>query len=187
VSPTLCGAKPRPGGERKHPCQKPVTPGMNRCSMHGSKSPRAKAKKKRDELEAQVDKAIAKLDIVPVEDPLTELGKLAGRVLAWEKAIREHVDKLTNLRYSTENGEAIRGEIVLFERAMDRCAMVLGLIAKLNIDERLARITENQAEMLETALFAAFEEAGLTIADTGKRERVAAAFGRHLALVAPTG
>lgn len=187
MSPTLCGAKPRPGAERQHPCRKPVSPGTTRCNLHGGKSPRAQAKAARDQLEAQVDKAIAKLDIAPVEDPLTELSKLAGRVLAWEESMRGHVDKLRSLRYESANGEAIRGEILLFERAMDRCAMVLGLIAKLNIDDRLARITERQAEMLESALFAAFEEAGLTIADTGKRERVATAFGRHLSLVAATG
>jgi hypothetical protein len=56
------------------------------------------------------------------------------------------------MRYSTDGGEAIRGEIVLWERAMDRCLAVLGTIAKLNIDERLVRINERQVNEFTAAL-----------------------------------
>ncbi len=53
--------------------------------------------------------------------------------------------ELERLRYSTEGGEHIRGEVVLFERAVESCRKILVDVARLDIDERLARIGQRQA------------------------------------------
>jgi hypothetical protein len=177
-----CGAKTRTGGEcKKHPAN-----GTKRCKFHGGATPAAIAKAEREahmrDLEEQVGKAVRRLNIEPVEDPLTALKLLAGEVLEWKRALLEKIQLLDNLRYSTEFNEQIRGEVLLYERSLDRCLNVLATIAKLNIDERLAAVTESQAKMLEDCLFAAFEAAGVPITDPDRREAVAVEFGRHLAV-----
>lgn len=179
-----CGAAPKEGSPRTWPCKRFALIGEKRCRQHGGVHAGNQANRHRAETERKIDAAVRKLNITPVEDPLTELKKLAGEVLAWKNEMSRHVGQLTTIRYGGDGGEQIRGEIQLFERAMDRCASVLTAIAKLNIDERLAAISEQQAQMLATALFAAFDEAGFTITDVLKKKAVAKAFHRHLRLVA---
>jgi hypothetical protein len=66
------------------------------------------------------------------------------------------------VRYgSEEGGEQLRAEVSVLERAMDRCGRLLVDIAKLNIEERLAKITETQARLVSDALAATFREMGL--------------------------
>ena len=88
---------------------------------------------------------------------------------------------LTSPRYAGMTGEQIRGEVQLFERAMDRCNTVLATYAKLNIDERLSRITEAQQFMVVQAIEAALSSANVTGAAAIEAKRAAA---RRLRVVA---
>jgi hypothetical protein len=155
------------------------------CATHGGNAPQVRSKAAERVLEDQVNQAVAKLNIVPIGDPLTALNQLAGEIVAWKDTLREKASALGDaLRYQSDIGtEQLRAELVLYERALDRAVSVLGVIAKLNIDERLAAIEERQAKMIEDGLFAAFEEAGLTIRDADMKERIATSFSRHLVLV----
>jgi hypothetical protein len=179
-----CGAAPRKNGPRTWPCKKYPMAGEKRCKLHGGKHSQGVRTRHKQELRDKVDKAIRQLKITPVEDPLTALKTLAGEVLAWKDEMSRHVHQLTSIRYTGEAAEQIRGEVQLFEKALDRCTTVLATIAKLNIDDRLAAITERQAQVLTNGLFAAFDEAGFGIVDVEKKKAVAAIFGRHLRLVA---
>jgi len=77
------------------------------------------------------------------------LAQLAGQVVAWQDALADKVNALTDIRYEDARGaEQLRSEVALYERAMDRCNTVLGQIAKLDIDTRLAAISERQAEAI---------------------------------------
>jgi hypothetical protein len=117
----------------------------------------------------------------PIDNPLTELAKLAGEVVAWKELIAGYVADLNSVRYSTDAGEQVRGEIVLFERALDRCAVVLTAIARLNIDDRLARVSERQAATVADALSAVLADMGMSHEQQREaRTRVA----RHLRSVA---
>jgi hypothetical protein len=178
-----CGAKNRQG----KPCKRHPSHGTKRCHLHGGSSPQAIAKAARDkhqrEVIEQVNKAIVKFDIEPVENPLTALKELAGEILKWKEILLDKVQLLDKIRYSTEFNEQVRGEVLLYERAVDRAIQVLATIARLNIDERLAAVTESQAKMIEDALFSAFDAAGIPITEPDQREAVAVAFGRHLAIV----
>jgi hypothetical protein len=153
-----CGAKNRQG----KPCKRHPSHGTKRCHLHGGSSPQAIAKAARDkhqrEVIEQVNKAIVKFDIEPVENPLTALKELAGEILKWKEILLDKVQLLDKIRYSTEFNEQVRGE-------------------------RLAAVTESQAKMIEDALFSAFDAAGIPITEPDQREAVAVAFGRHLAIV----
>jgi len=111
-----------------------------------------------------VRERIGRMTIIPVDDPLTEMAKLAGEAIAWKDVIAERVSFLNDIRYDGEkSGEQVRGEVIVFERALDRCNSVLTNMAKLNIDERLARVSEKQAEFVANALTAALNEMGFTL------------------------
>lgn len=180
----ICGAAPKPGGPRTWPCKRAPLLGQTRCRQHGGIHKNTESARRRELTERKINAAVRKLKITPVEDPLSALKMLAGEVLAWKNEMSRHVGTLEQVRYRAgDGGEQIRGEIQLFERAMDRCASVLTAIAKLNIDERLAAISEQQAQMLAAALFAAFDEAGLGITDTVQKKAVAKAFHQRLRLV----
>lgn len=182
IGTPYCGAKTRKEGNP--PCKKRALIGQKRCRNHGGKNATSARRRAEAIAEHKLKGIIGRLDITPVDDPLTALKRLAGEALAWKEKLAEMVGDLEQIRYSTENAEQIRGEIALFERAMDRCASTLGLIAKLNIDERLAAISEQQAQMLSNALFASFEAAGIPLTDVETRKLVAREFGRHLKVAA---
>ena len=78
------------------------------------------------------------------------------------------------------SGEQVRAEIVVWERALDRAITVLAALARLGIDERLARIEEAQALMVRKAFAAGLEEIGI-----GPEQRAVAAsvVAKHLRLV----
>lgn len=137
------------------------------CGIHGGKAPHMLAAAERRgaeaELEVKVSKVLAKLDVAPVDNPLVALSQLAGQVVAWQDALAERVNSLTEIRYEDAKGaEQLRAEVSLYERAMDRCNTVLGNIGRLNIDERLARVTEKQAETIIKAIDAGLLAAGIT-------------------------
>jgi hypothetical protein len=125
--------------------------------------PRSRSSARR-ELDGEFRRALARLDVEPVDDRLRELAKLAGQVLAWRDELAARVNALTSLRYTAGESrtEQLRAEVALFERALDRCAALLGLMARLGIDTRLARISERQADAVVRAADAAIAAAGVT-------------------------
>lgn len=176
-----CSAKARkaPGGIcHTHPVKR-----QRRCRMHGGTSPKAQQRAQRDEVREQVQDLLSKHDTGPVQDPLTALKGLAGEVVAWKDAMRDKVAELDTLSYSTDYGETARAVVQLFERAMDRAGEFLFKIAKLNIDERLAAVTERQAQMIEDAFFDALDEVGVPVTDMDTRSKAAVAFASRLAVV----
>ena len=151
----------------------------DRCRMHLGKKASAVI------AEHEARKAVARLDLEPVGDPLNQLAVLAAQVLAWRDSMAEQVNNLTSLRYESYNdqggsSEQLRAEVALWERALDRCERVLTAMARLNIDERLARISEQQAQRIEQALRLALTDLGLGLED---QDRAARNVGRHLRAV----
>ncbi|HZR53637.1 MAG TPA: hypothetical protein VFB06_29535 [Streptosporangiaceae bacterium] len=137
-------------------------PGYGRCRKHLGGTPNLirAAEAERVDLEARAE--LARQDVVPVEDPLTELQNLAGRVLAWERVAGEMVNRLEAVRYRDHRGgEQLRAEVALLERAMDRAAHILIAMVRLNLDERVVRLTERQADLAAEALRGALADLGI--------------------------
>jgi hypothetical protein len=117
-------------------------------------------------------------DATPCGDPLEALQRLAGRALALEETIGRLVNDLGEIRYEDAKGaEQLRSEVAVLERAMDRAGKLLVDIAKLNIDERLVRVTEKQAAMVEAALLATLGEMGM---GDGEQQEARGKLARHL-------
>ncbi|MCX5285682.1 hypothetical protein [Streptomyces sp. NBC_00198] len=169
-------------GEKGPRCKAWALKGQTVCRVHGGSAPQNRAAGERRVTEARLEeetrRALAILDVPPVDNPLTALSELAGQVIAWKNRLAERVNQLENIRYTDDKrSEQLRSEVALYERAMDRCVNVLGTIGRLRIDERLAAISEQQATTVIGAIEAALTHAGVTGAEATAAKAVAA---RHL-------
>ncbi|MHB9857623.1 hypothetical protein [Streptomyces sp. YIM S03343] len=175
-------SKKRDGGQ----CGATAMTGQNVCRHHGGASPQAIARAEQRVAEAEVAdatrRALATLDIAPVDNPLTALSEVAGQILAWKDQLAARVNDISDaIRYKDGRGaEQLRAEVALYERALDRSITALSAIARLNIDERLAAISEKQADAVITAIEAALAHAGVTGERSVEAKKVAA---RHLRVV----
>lgn len=149
-------------------------PGHGRCKLHGGCAPSGRMAGAEQQAKAE----LARLGVDAVSDPLTMLAQVTGEVLAWKDATAELVNRLSSVRYEGElAGEQLRSEVLLWERALDRCERFLTAMARCNIDERLAKVTERQAETLSAALSAALADMGFP---PDKQREARQLVGRHL-------
>lgn len=154
-----CTAPSRQTGER---CGNAPTRGATVCRFHGGAAPQTVRKAAERLAEEDAMRLLHSMNIKPVGDPLTALQQLAGEVVAWKEILSGKVADLQgDYRYKHQSGEQLRAEVLLFERALDRCASTLAAISKLNIDDRLARVREREADMFEKAMNAALTKMGL--------------------------
>lgn len=179
--PSHCGGKKRQG---EGTCTRPAGwgtdhVGIGYCKLHGGSTGTHATQAVRRRAEEDARAVLAELDIREVSDPLAALLKLAGQVLAWQEATATLVNGLEDgVRYEGATGaEQLRAEVALYERAMDRALTVLAAIARLNIEERLARVTERQADAVIDAIDAALAAAGVVGQDAARAKQAAA---RHL-------
>lgn len=179
-----CGARKRQGDGH---CRRPAGwgtdhPGEGQCKLHGGSTHGRTAAAHIRQAEREAAAELARLDVAPVADPLTELAKLAGQVLAWRDSMADQVNHLTTLGYENDKtGEQLRTDVALFERAMDRCISVLGTMARLKIDERLVNIEKARVDFVADALAATLTELEL---DPDARQRAIDGLVRRLRLAA---
>lgn len=160
---------------------KPVR-GAKVCRMHGGAAPQVKAKAAervaQQEFDEEMSRTLARLKVAPVDNPLTVLAELAGQAVAFKDALAERVNDLQSIRYEDMRGsEQLRSEVALWERALDRCERFCTSMARLKIDDRLAKVEEAQIELVLAAL-----DAGLVAINVGHDQRIEAkvAAARHL-------
>lgn len=124
----------------------------------------------------------------PVGNPLDEMLRLAAEIKAMKDVLRDAFILLwqsNKVRYAhSKAGEQLRVEILLYERSLERLGRILLDISKLKIEERLAGIRQQTADMLERALDAALEESGVGLEGKASARE---ALHRHLRIVALSG
>jgi hypothetical protein len=175
-----CTANSKQTGDR---CQKYAVDGATVCRYHGGNARQVKRKADQRVIERETRLTFGRLadHSTPVADPLTALGQLAGHVTAWMEFLSEQVADLERLRFEdVKGGEQIDGRVQLFRQALVDCNQVLGTYARLGIDDRLARISERQAEVVLKAIEAALEAVDVPAERRPDARRAAA---RHLRAV----
>lgn len=172
--PTRCrGHRKTDGGQCR---QSPIRGGAV-CIRHGGAAGQVRAAANVRVVDTELRKMLGKLTPDTVDDPLTELMNLAGEVVAWKRLLAARVAELQSTGYQGMTGEQIRADVVLFERAMDRCASVLVSIARLNIDDRLVDIAKANGALLAGVVQAILAELELTPA---QQQAAPAIAGKHL-------
>jgi len=183
--PVLCGARRRQG---EGLCRQAAgwgtpTPGLGPCKLHGGSTRSHQARAEVTRAQRTLADLATPVD-APLGDPLGELLTLAAEVVRWKCVIAEKLADLDGV--TVGEASVIRGEVVLWERALDRCAHVLAAIAKLNIEERLAqvnvRLAERQGEQAMLVLQWSLEEFGVDVTESRSREVVARQMRRLVAM-----
>lgn len=119
------------------------------CRYHGGLAPQALRKAREREALDKARQFLAKEGYGHVDDPLEAMQDLAGEIVATKDFFRQQID---SLRYESRMGEELRAEVILYERALDRCMKVLKLLGDMGISERRTQLAESQAVMLMGAI-----------------------------------
>lgn len=149
--PGKCNAKrhQKPGLCRNPAGFKTDHPGIGRCHLHGGKTESHLTAAARERVHREASMALRREGIEPVNDPLQQLQHLAGEVINFKNILAEQVEQLSSWEtYDNLDKEELRAIIQAYERALDRTEKTLSSLVRLNIEERLARVTEAQARML---------------------------------------
>lgn len=150
-----CVARSKTTGEQ---CKKPAMHGCTVCRAHGGAAPQVRARAEQRVIEEHARALTAFSDASPITDPLGALANLAGEVVGWQAQIRNLVTMLNELTLTDDFGvERAKALVEIYERAMSRTGRVLVDIGKLNLDERMTRVSEAQLELLSRAVDRACE------------------------------
>jgi hypothetical protein len=170
-----CTGKSKQTGKR---CGRFPGAGLTVCRFHGGAAPQVRNKAALRLVESAAANMVRGFEMVAITDPLTALSELAGEVMAIKNYLREQMEMLGSLEaYDDKGAEQIRAVFAAYERGLDRAVATLATIAKLNIDDRLARITEAQQMTVIRAIEAALAAAGIAGPQADAAKKVAA---RHL-------
>lgn len=158
-------------------CGRPPSPGQKVCTNHGASSPQAKAAVATREVEARAERALrerwAAGEEVKTTDPLGELARVAGEIVAFKDFLRGEVHDLDGkitqewsdkqVHMMTAEGmreyavikEDMRAVVQAYERALDRAAKTLANIVKLDLAGKLLEQNTEQAERIADAVVGA--------------------------------
>jgi hypothetical protein len=160
-----CRAKSKRSGER---CRRFPIPGGVVCHIHGGAAPAARAKARERMVvaaaRADAERLLTYEAVDRMTDPLEALGRLAVEALAMKEALASRVNALASLRYSAAGAgtEQLRAEVALYERALDRSAKFLDMLARNNFEERRIQLSEAQGQQLAAVIRAVLERLLLT-------------------------
>src|SRR4051812_29878356 len=176
----------RPKLPEPRPCRKSAVAGTPVCNNHGGMAPRVRGAGTRRIAEARVEAAARKLipevaDRTVIDNPLKELLALASEANAFRESLRIISNGLEGRIRGDGNTESIRAEVTMYRQALKDTTDILGLIARLDIEKILARVTLVQAEQSLAAFRAGCDAAGLT---EDQRRSVMTNAARHLRAVA---
>ena len=153
----ICAAKTTAG----HPCRRHAVAGARVCQVHGGAAPQVRQAARQRLAEAQAQAVLSREGIAPMTDPVTALQELAGEALRLRDYFADRLAALEQLRYEGRAGEQLRAEVALYERALDRAQKFALDLAKLGLDERAARLNEQQGALIAQVLQRVLERLGL--------------------------
>jgi hypothetical protein len=159
------------------------------CQAHGGMAPQVRAAAARRVNDTELRVAIKERMIIgsePITDPFVELRRLAGEAVTWKDKLGAMVDDLAGT-YAEETafGKQIDATVRLFRAAMNDCANLLGMMAKLNIDERQLKLDEATVQLIFRAIEEGLKAAGVSgPAAMEAKRRAAQVVKTDIALVA---
>lgn len=149
----LCGAKLRQGeGTCKHEagwgC--PDHPGVGVCRLHGGNTKSHKKKAAQEIVQAEVIGILHRETITPMTDPLYQLQMLAAEAVRIKDIFADKVEELEQWDFRNREGtEDVRAVVAGLERGIDRAHRIVLSMARLDLDARLVKISEAQADLIQ--------------------------------------
>lgn len=159
--PYRCSARVSQDDGNDRQCGKNAVRGLKYCGSHGGSHPAAKEmgeRVMRDRVERHRIRQLMEQQGLTEEtelNPLLQLQKLAIETVAMKEYLLEQVTKLGDdeLVYSDRLGiENVKQTMQLYERAVERTSRLLIDMGRLDIDNRLAKITERQGDIVANIL-----------------------------------
>lgn len=159
-----CKGTSKSSGER---CPMWAIKGGTVCYHHGGAAPQTKAAAAQRiatrKIEQDVEAVLAHEGIEGVADPLQELSKLASSSQALMNALGARVNSLDELEhFDAKNSPAIKAEVQMYERAMDRTARLLSDLVRHGFTERQIKIEESEAMLVAGVLRRVIAAMGLS-------------------------
>jgi len=157
--------------------------GIGRCYRHGGSTESHNKAARVEILDRDARKLLAIEGFEPIVDPFTELSELAGEVKKLKNVLRDKVEELTNLKDVGGKNVATQIDVLFqaYERSIDRCERILMGMARLDLEDRIARlharIDSDTADQIVSAMTASLE--GVDISDA-VREAIILDFGTRL-------
>lgn len=173
-------------------CLNPPMRGLTVCRSHGGRARQAKAAGLRRVAEERAAAKVGRLvgDSRPVDDPVSELARITGRVVAMSDAAEALVAELEEqggggtgggLLVATMGGHDLHPLVKLAERTQERATKALAELVKLGLVERRVELEARDSQVLEGVLVEVLAEAGvdagLVLPRLGARLRELAAGG----------
>jgi len=87
------------------------------------------------------------------------LQRIGGRAVRLVEVLEVVVADLKRIRYESQ-AEQIDGRVIVYERALDRAGKILTDLARLNLDERLVRVSEAQGLLLNQIISGVLGDVG---------------------------
>lgn len=140
-------------------CGKNAMRGLEVCQYHGGAHPAAREMGERvmqDRIQRlEMRKLMEEHGITEEEafNPLLQLQKLVVETVRIKDFFLKQMSELEDITYDDRLGiEQVRQAVQLYERAADRTGRLLVDMARLDIDGRLAKISERQGDIIATIL-----------------------------------
>ncbi len=174
-----CHATSRTTGER---CSRTPCEGLKVCQTHGGSTARSRARTAA--YKAAREMSTLTNDAPPIGVPAVELLAIAARAKRLMEVLEVQASQLRDVRYASGKGEQTRGELLAYERAIDRVARILTDIMRLGLDERMVRVNEKQADVMVGVVHAVMRHMGLR-EGTPEWMAAGAVAGRELRRIGP--
>lgn len=166
------------------PCRRPPIKGGTVCTSHGGAAPQVQRAAATRLAFADAAAAVRRMGFAPVADPLSQLGQVVGEMVAVKDRLGSIVEKWDDLdeegmlAYDDKGMEQMRAQFTAYAGMLNSLVTACAAMGKLNIDERLAKVQENQAMAMIRALELAMSECGI-IGEPARLLKLS--LGKHLA------
>lgn len=162
VTETQCRGH-RKDGER---CRRAPIAGGTVCRWHGGEAPQVRAAAQKRiaaaKIKAKEEATIAQVGLLPVEDPVMELSKLASASMAMMNALGARVNALNDIVSTSFDGsDSAAVEVELYERAIDRTHKLFNSLIRAGFNEREIKLQEDQAMVIVAILDRVITQMGL--------------------------
>lgn len=160
-----CAARTRSGGTCGRPAGWGTShPGVGRCKLHGGSTPSHQIGAHLAVVEREAGELLARLGKPePLGHPVEELLARGAECRARQQVLRQRVAELSALAaFDTSGTERERAAVVLYERSLDRLGKLLVDLARLDLDARMIRLSEQQTAVLGSVLCAVMDDLGVS-------------------------